>query len=108
MNGRIYDALTGRFMQADPFIQAPSNLQNYNAFSYVLNNPLFYIDPSGYLFSGLKKRFRKNIRSVAKIFGNDVVQIAGTMASALCGPGAPACAAAWSYEYNRAVGVPSE
>ncbi|TMP22375.1 hypothetical protein CWB99_23960, partial [Pseudoalteromonas rubra] len=42
MNGRIYDSETGRFMQADPVVQAPSNLQNYNAYSYVLNNPLSY------------------------------------------------------------------
>ncbi|ALU44083.1 RHS repeat domain-containing protein [Pseudoalteromonas rubra] len=55
MNGRIYDADTGRFMQADPFVQAPSNLQNYNAYSYVLNNPLSYTDPSGYLFKKLFK-----------------------------------------------------
>ncbi|QTL36560.1 hypothetical protein J5X90_05840 [Pseudoalteromonas viridis] len=55
MNGRIYDADTGRFMQADPFVQAPSNLQNYNAYSYVLNNPLSYTDPSGYLFKKLLK-----------------------------------------------------
>ncbi|MBE0388795.1 hypothetical protein PLUTE_a3507 [Pseudoalteromonas luteoviolacea DSM 6061] len=53
MNGRIYDADTGRFMQADPFVQAPSNLQNYNAYSYVLNNPLSYTDPSGYFFKKL-------------------------------------------------------
>ncbi|ESP95088.1 RHS repeat-associated core domain protein, partial [Pseudoalteromonas luteoviolacea 2ta16] len=50
MNGRIFDADTGRFMQTDPFVQAPSNLQNYNRYSYVLNNPLSYTDPSGYLF----------------------------------------------------------
>ncbi|MCO7191307.1 MULTISPECIES: RHS repeat-associated core domain-containing protein [unclassified Pseudoalteromonas] len=55
MNGRIYDADTGRFMQADPVVQAPSNLQNYNAYSYVLNNPLSYTDPSGYLFKKLFK-----------------------------------------------------
>ncbi|MBQ4880560.1 DUF637 domain-containing protein [Pseudoalteromonas luteoviolacea] len=55
MNGRIYDADTGRFMQADPFVQAPSNLQNYNRYSYVLNNPLSYTDPSGYLFKKLLK-----------------------------------------------------
>ena len=30
----------------------------------------------------------------------------GTFGSALCGPWAPACAAAWSYEFNRAMGVP--
>ncbi|NMM39917.1 FG-GAP-like repeat-containing protein [Pseudoalteromonas arctica] len=55
MNGRIYDAGTGRMMQADPVVQAPSNLQNYNAYSYVLNNPLSYTDPSGYFFKALTK-----------------------------------------------------
>ncbi|KZW98173.1 hypothetical protein JL49_24965, partial [Pseudoalteromonas luteoviolacea] len=53
MNGRVYDVDTGRVMQADPFVQAPMNLQNYNAYSYVLNNPLSYTDPSGYLFKKL-------------------------------------------------------
>jgi RHS repeat-associated protein len=48
MNGRIYDPLIGRFMSADPFIQAPGHLQSYNRYSYVLNNPLNLTDPSGF------------------------------------------------------------
>ena len=48
MNGRVYDPLIGRFMSADPFIQAPDNLQSYNRYAYVFNNPLFYTDPSGF------------------------------------------------------------
>ncbi len=56
MNGRIYDPLIGRFMSADPFIQAPENLQSHNRFAYVMNNPLSYTDPSGYF--SLKKLFR--------------------------------------------------
>ena len=48
MNGRVYDPVLGRFIQPDPFIQDPLNLQNMNRFSYVINNPLNYIDPSGY------------------------------------------------------------
>jgi RHS repeat-associated protein len=48
MNGRIYDPLLGRFLQADPHIQGPKNSQSYNRYSYVLNNPLSYTDPSGY------------------------------------------------------------
>jgi RHS repeat-associated protein len=50
MNGRIYDPLIGRFMSADPFIQAPSMLQSYNRYSYVMNNPLNLTDPSGFSF----------------------------------------------------------
>ncbi|WP_241566280.1 RHS repeat-associated core domain-containing protein [Pseudoalteromonas sp. R3] len=67
MNGRIYDSETGRFMQADPVVQAPSNLQNYNAYSYVLNNPLSYTDPSGYLFKKLGKFIKKYWRPMLAI-----------------------------------------
>jgi len=48
MNGRIYDPKLGRFLQADPFVQAPDDLQMYNRYSYVRNNPLNATDPSGY------------------------------------------------------------
>jgi len=48
MNGRIYDPRLGRFMQADPFIQASGNTQSYNRYSYIFNNPLAGTDPSGY------------------------------------------------------------
>jgi RHS repeat-associated protein len=59
MNGRIYDAKLGRFLQADPFIQAAANTQSYNRYSYLLNNPLNATDPSGFFFSGLKKLWNK-------------------------------------------------
>ncbi|HSX52047.1 MAG TPA: FG-GAP-like repeat-containing protein [Cellvibrio sp.] len=59
MNGRIYDAKLARFLQADPFIQAATNTQSYNRYSYVLNNPLNAIDPSGFFFSDLKKAWNK-------------------------------------------------
>ena len=59
MNGRIYDPTLGRFLQADPHIQAPMNSQNYNRYSYVLNNPLSYTDPSGFFFKKLKKLVKK-------------------------------------------------
>jgi RHS repeat-associated protein len=48
MNGRVYDPVLGRFIQADNVVQDPENLQNYNRYSYVLNNPLKYTDPSGF------------------------------------------------------------
>ncbi|MDF2176845.1 SpvB/TcaC N-terminal domain-containing protein [Aliiglaciecola sp. CAU 1673] len=49
MNGRIYDSVTGRFVQADPIVQAPENGQSLNRYSYVFNNPLSYTDPTGYV-----------------------------------------------------------
>lgn len=48
MNGRIYDRRIGRFMSADPMIQAPYNLQSYNRYSYAFNSPLNGVDLSGY------------------------------------------------------------
>ena len=47
MNGRMYDPRQGRFLSPDPYVQAPSNPQNYNRYSYCLNNPLKYTDPDG-------------------------------------------------------------
>jgi len=49
MNGRIYDPLLGRFLSADPYIQFSGNLQSYNRYSYVMNNPLSATDPTGYV-----------------------------------------------------------
>lgn len=47
MNGRLYDPLLRRFLNADENIQDPTNTQNYNKYGYVMNNPLMYNDPSG-------------------------------------------------------------
>lgn len=48
MNGRVYDPLTAKFLSGDPLIQDPTNGQNYNRYSYVLNNPTNLIDPTGF------------------------------------------------------------
>ncbi|MCU6433688.1 polymorphic toxin type 28 domain-containing protein [Undibacterium sp. Jales W-56] len=48
MNGRIYDPITARFLSGDPLIQDPINGQNYNRYSYVLNNPTNLTDPTGF------------------------------------------------------------
>jgi RHS repeat-associated protein len=57
MNGRVYDPAIGRFMSADPFVQAPGNLQSFNRYTYVFDNPLSSTDPSG--FFSLKKFLKK-------------------------------------------------
>ena len=48
MNGRLYDANIARFMQADPTLQYDRLLQDFNRFSYLMNNPLNAKDPSGF------------------------------------------------------------
>ena len=50
MNARLYDPLLGRFLSPDPYVQAPDFTQNFNRYSYALNNPLKYTDYSGEVF----------------------------------------------------------
>jgi len=49
MNGRLYDPLTAQFLSPDNYVQLPDFTQNFNRYSYCLNNPLVYTDPSGEL-----------------------------------------------------------
>jgi RHS repeat-associated protein len=48
MNGRVYDPQLGRFISADPFVSSPYDGQSLNRYSYVWNNPLSFVDPSGF------------------------------------------------------------
>jgi hypothetical protein len=43
----------------DPFIAEPHNAQNYNRYSYALNNPLRYTDPSGYYHDPIEEADNK-------------------------------------------------
>ena len=48
MSGRVYDPRIARFISADPYITQPFHSQGLNRYSYVLNNPLAFTDPSGF------------------------------------------------------------
>lgn len=48
MGGRIYDPQIGRFLSPDPFTPAAYSSQSLNRYSYALNDPLRYTDPSGF------------------------------------------------------------
>jgi RHS repeat-associated protein len=48
MNGRVEDAILGRMLSPDPHIPDPTNAQSYNRYSYVNNNPLTMVDPTGF------------------------------------------------------------
>src|SRR4030066_2211919 len=47
-NARMYDPIIGRFISADSIVPQPFNPQSLNRYTYCLNNPLIYVDPSGY------------------------------------------------------------
>ncbi len=48
MRGRLYDPRIARFTTPDPIIASIYDGQSLNAFAYVWNNPLSYVDPSGF------------------------------------------------------------
>ena len=48
MGARDYDPRLGRWLSADTIVPNPANPQSLNRYSYVYNNPLKYIDPSGH------------------------------------------------------------
>ncbi len=70
MNGRVYDPTLGRVLSADPIVQAPANPQSLNRYSYVINNPLALVDPTGY--SWLSRAFRR----IARIDGVSAIAFA--------------------------------
>ena len=45
---RWYDPAIGRFLAADTLVPGAGNPQSLNRYSYVLNNALKYVDPSGH------------------------------------------------------------
>lgn len=67
MKAREYDPVLGRFITPDSIIPGAANSQSYNRYSYVLNNPLSMVDPSGNRHKKLKKAFKKVAKLTKKI-----------------------------------------
>ncbi len=57
---RFYDGALGRFIQPDTIVPQPGNPQALNRYSYVLNNPLRYTDPTGYYEEDEIERYLKD------------------------------------------------
>ncbi|MFC4700695.1 RHS repeat domain-containing protein, partial [Glaciecola siphonariae] len=104
MGGRIYDASIGRFLQADPFVQAPNNAQNYNRYSYVMNNPMSYTDPSGYFFKAIGRFFKGALKAIANI---PIINLAAQAAACYFGGpwGCAAYSAASTYSVTGSLGA---
>ncbi len=45
---RYYDPVLGRFLQIDSYLGDPADPRTLNRYSYALNNPLGYVDPTGH------------------------------------------------------------
>jgi RHS repeat-associated protein len=98
MNGRVYDPMIGRFLSPDPNVQFVGDLQSYNRYSYVLNNPLRYTDPTGYFLD-----------SPSEVFGY-VLALAAVVCTAAtdggCGPFAVIALTAYNAGVMAANGTP--
>jgi RHS repeat-associated protein len=50
---RYYDSEISRFVSPDPVVPTPGNPQSLNRYSYVINNPQNYVDPTGNFLEAL-------------------------------------------------------
>ncbi len=53
-NARYYDPTIGRFISPDSMVPDTTNPQAWNRYSYVVNNPLRYTDPTGQCYKWAK------------------------------------------------------
>ncbi|MDA0241961.1 MAG: lipid II-degrading bacteriocin [Chloroflexi bacterium] len=82
MNARYYVPSLGRFASADTLVPDPTNPQQFNRFSYTLNNPIRFTDPTGHCvfelpclddaILGLEFVISTLAKSVAKVMANDL------------------------------------
>jgi RHS repeat-associated protein len=87
---RYYDPVIARFISPDVFVQSPFNPQMLNRYSYTINNPLRYTDPSGHFILGrfLKSFLTGFVAGVTFVLtGNPVLagMVAGAVGGALTG-----------------------
>ncbi len=76
---RYYDPHLGRFLQPDSVIPDGSDLQAYNRYSYVRNNPLNFTDPTGHFWEIFKNIF-------GALLGGLVAGFLGALLSPIIGP----------------------
>ncbi len=80
LRARMYDPSTGRFLSRDPLLGSLAAPLSLNAFSYVLNNPVALIDPSGFSPS----RVTRNGSTDNECFSSANGQLGGNVVFATC------------------------
>lgn len=73
MNGRVQDPLLGRMLSPDPVLGALEQPQTQNAYGYAANNPVTYIDPSGYFLGRIGNFLQRGVRHLGS-FGRRVIR----------------------------------
>jgi hypothetical protein len=66
---RYYSPLAGRFISADSIVPEAGNPQALNRYSYALNDPLRYIDPSGHGYCDSPYAFAEDCAEAGKGVG---------------------------------------
>ncbi|VEN74598.1 conserved hypothetical protein [Candidatus Desulfarcum epimagneticum] len=89
MNGRVYDPEIGRFLSPDSFIQDIYSSQSFNRYTYCLNNPLQFTDPSGHFIDILIRAISGAVFGgvMAAINGGDILEgmITGAVSAVIFG-----------------------
>jgi RHS repeat-associated protein len=87
---RYYDPALGRFISPDTIVPDPGNPQALNRYTYVLNNPLLYTDPSGHSWLS---EFFEDTEDFIKEEADTIIQVAAIVGSVVCQICAPALGA---------------
>ncbi|MBR6132139.1 MAG: VCBS repeat-containing protein [Bacteroidales bacterium] len=85
MNGRLYDPVIARFFSPDNFVQAPDFTQSFNRYSYCLNNPLQYVDPSGESFIALGFAIGAMVNVISQMITGNINSASDFLFSAFIG-----------------------
>lgn len=81
---RYYNPLIGRFIQPDTVVPDAKNLQAFNRYAYVINNPLKYSDPSGHsFFSWFRKLLGAFIGALISVLSFGALAPAGVALASL-------------------------
>ncbi|WP_422025256.1 RHS repeat domain-containing protein [Pyruvatibacter mobilis] len=104
MGGRIYDAQIARFLSADPHVQDLYKTQSLNRYSYVINNPLAYTDPSGFFFKKIFRAIKRVFKAVARaIQRSPILRAIATFALSAALPGIGSAIGVAITEFGAAV-----
>lgn len=83
-NSRYYDPQTARFTTQDTLVGEPTDPLSLNRYTYCINNPLKYYDPTGYWPQGISNIFntaQNFVNSVLNKLQNNIVKPLGNAIS---------------------------